>query len=56
MVAGQLLTFLLFGLRATDVQTIGGAWLILCQAALIAGYLPVRRAWRLDPTIALRLE
>jgi predicted permease len=56
MVAGRLVTFLLFGLSATDIQTIGGAWLILCLAALIAGYLPVRRAWRLDPTAALRLE
>jgi ABC-type antimicrobial peptide transport system permease subunit len=54
--AGRVLAFLLFGLRATDVQTIGGAALILCLASLIAGYLPIRRAWRLDPTTALRLE
>ena len=51
-----LLTFLLFGLKATDMQTIGGAGLILCLAALMASYLPMRRAWRLDPTAALRLE
>lgn len=56
MVAGRLLTFLLFGLKATDVETIGGAGLLLCLAAFIAGYLPIRRAWRLDPTTALRLE
>jgi predicted permease len=56
MAAGRVLAFLLFGLRATDVQTIGGAALILCLAALIASYVPVRRAWRLDPTTALRLE
>ncbi len=56
MIAARLLTFLLFGLSATDVQTIGGAGLILCVAAAIAGYLPVRRAWRLDATTALRLE
>jgi predicted permease len=56
MAAARMLVFLLFGLRATEVQTIGGAALILCLAALIASYLPVRRAWRLDPTTALRLE
>jgi predicted permease len=56
MLAGRFLTFLLFGLKPTDVQTLGGAALILCLVALTAGYLPVRRALRLDPTTALRLE
>jgi predicted permease len=56
MVAGRLLSFLLFGLKPTDMQTVGGAALILCLAAVVAGYLPVRRALRLDPTTALRLE
>jgi putative ABC transport system permease protein len=56
MLAGRFVTFLLFGLKATDVQTLGGAALILCLAALTAGYLPVRRALRLDPTTELRLE
>jgi putative ABC transport system permease protein len=56
MVAARLLTFLLFGLKATDAQTLSEAAVILCAAALVAGYLPVRRALRLDPTHALRLE
>jgi putative ABC transport system permease protein len=56
IISGRLLTFLLFGLKSTDAWTIGGAGLTLCLAALIAGYLPVWRAWRLDPTTSLRLE
>jgi putative ABC transport system permease protein len=56
MVAGRVLAFLLFGVTATDLQAFGGAALILCVGALFAGYLPVRRAWQLDPTTALRLE
>jgi ABC-type antimicrobial peptide transport system permease subunit len=56
IVASRLVKALLFGLKATDVQTISTAVLTLCLAALTAGYLPVRRALRLDPTNALRLE
>jgi len=56
ILAGRVLAFLLFGLSATDVSTLSGAALVLCLAAFAAGYLPVRRAWRLDPTTALRLE
>jgi ABC-type antimicrobial peptide transport system permease subunit len=56
MAVGRLFRVLLFDVTATDVRSIGGAGLILCLAALIAGYLPVRRAWRLDLTTALRLE
>ena len=56
IVAGRLVTALLFGLKATDVQTISTGVLILSSAALTAGYAPVRRSLRLDPTHALRLE
>jgi predicted permease len=56
MIAGRMLTFLLYGVTATDAQAIVGAALILSLSALVAGYLPLRRAWRLDPTTALRLE
>ena len=56
MAAARLFAFLLFGVTAADLPTIGAALLLLCLTAFIAGYLPMRRAWRLDPTAALRLE
>jgi len=46
----------LFGLTATDPATVAGATLILVLTAAIAGYIPARRASRVDPTIALREE
>jgi putative ABC transport system permease protein len=47
---------LLYGVRVTDLPTLTVVPLILIGAALLACYLPARRASRLDPTIALRHE
>ena len=47
-------TSLLFGLDARDPTTFIGASLILAAAGALAGWLPARRAARIDPTRVLR--
>jgi putative ABC transport system permease protein len=52
--SGHLVTTLLFGLEPNDVATWIGAIAALASAAALAGYLPARRAARVDPMTALR--
>ena len=50
----KLLTSFLFGLKATDAMTFIGGSTILCVVAVVATYLPARRAAYVNPLIALR--
>jgi predicted permease len=54
--ATRLLTTLLFGVTPLDVRTLAGVAGLLAAVALLASYVPTRRAASLDPVTALREE
>jgi putative ABC transport system permease protein len=55
-VATRVLTTMLFGISAFDVTTFAGTSLLLAAVALLATWLPARRATRVDPMVTLRAE
>jgi ABC-type antimicrobial peptide transport system permease subunit len=52
----RFLSSMLFGVSATDPATFAGVSLLLLGAALVACYVPARRAMRIDPVRILQSE
>jgi len=52
----RLAATLLFGLSPTDTVSLLSSVLLMLTVTLVAGYLPSRRATKIDPMVALRCE
>lgn len=56
LATSRVITALLFGISPTDPLSLGSACVVLLAAALLAAYLPARRATSIDPGRALRAD
>ena len=56
VLASRLMSGMLYGVRLTDPVTFGAVGLVLGLAALVATFVPARKATRIEPMTALRNE
>jgi predicted permease len=56
IMASALIRTQLYGVAPADPLTLAGSALLLVSVAIVAGYIPARRAARIDPNVALRAE
>jgi putative ABC transport system permease protein len=52
----RLMGSMLFGIGARDPMTIASVGIVLASVAMLASYVPARRAMKVDPIVALRYE
>jgi predicted permease len=55
-VLSAVISGMLYGIKPVDIAVFAGSTLLLAAVALLAAFLPARRASRIDPMIALRYE
>ena len=56
LLPGLAVGVMLFGLAPTDVFSMATAIVVMIVVSMLAGYLPARRASRVDPMVALHQE
>ena len=56
LLVARLMTTMVYGVRVTDPLTYGAVAALLGVIAVLASYIPARRATRIDPLVAMRTE